>query len=116
VSDVFSNHLAIPPQLLTQEYFRQIKKGLRGQGIAILNILARPTLEDPYSWRIDNTIRSVFHHCMAIPLQYSQEVSNIIYVCKITENKPQSKHALYLDDLNKAAFDFFNSMANKNGS
>ena len=33
VSDVCSNHLAIPPQLLTQEYFRQIKDGLREEGM-----------------------------------------------------------------------------------
>lgn len=113
VSDVYSNHLAIPPQLLTREYFQQIKAGLREHGVAIINILARPTLEDTYSWRIDNTIRSVFQHCMVMPLQYSSNISNIIYVCKIDKNKINSNYTVYSDNINKAALDFFNAITNK---
>jgi spermidine synthase len=105
-SDVYSSARSIPSHLLTQEYFATINRVLRPNGIVIINIIAKPMMEDEYSQNIDTTIRSVFNHCMVMPTHYSTEVNNIVYLCRRTAN---SKHKnLYTDDLNQAPFDFFN--------
>lgn len=105
VSDVYSNRRSIPTHLLTQEYFLSVKKSLQTEGIAIFNIIAHPTLNDDYSRRIDNTLRSVFNHCMSIPLQYTTKPSNIIYVCQPT--LAHEKGELYTDNQNVSTLDFF---------
>lgn len=107
VSDVYSNKKSIPAHLLTQQYFNQVKENLQSTGVAIFNIVARPTLEDVYSQRVDNTIRSIFNACMVIPSQHTHEVTNILYVCK--NNKPLGR-GVYTDDLNPVTLDFFNSI------
>lgn len=106
ISDVYSNRYAIPFHLLTKEYFDGIKNALNKNGVAIFNIIASPTLHTNYSKRIDNTIRASFSNCMAIPLQYSTDLTNIIYICStMTEPKPDTK--IYTDNLNSAPLDFF---------
>jgi len=110
ISDVYSNQRSIPAHLLTQEYFEKIRQRLIPKGIVLLNIGARPTLEDAYSKRIDNTIRSVFHDCMAVPQKYTNEVSNVIYICKNNFQNKKRKKETYLDNLNRVDFDFFKSI------
>lgn len=104
VVDVY-NSLNIPSHLVTQEYIRDIQKKLAPRGTAIFNIIANPSLSDPYSKRIDNTIRSVFNNCMATPLNFSHELTNILYVCTNTLN--QKDHTIYSDNLNSASTDHF---------
>lgn len=126
VSDVYSNYRSIPAHLLTQEYFSLVNQALKSDGTAIINIVARPTLKDDYSKIVYNTIFSVFKRCMVIPIHYTTDVSNIVYVCgKYSENlegksiegkssdaKSENKRseAVYTDDLNTATLDFFNSI------
>lgn len=107
VSDAYSNQRSIPAHLLTQQYFMQIRQHLRESGTAIFNIVARPTLEDAYSARVDNTIRSIFSSCMTIPLKYTPEVDNIIYVC---QHNKEGFEGVYTDDRNQATLNFFNSI------
>lgn len=106
VSDVYSNARSIPSHLLTSEYFRLVNHVLQDAGFAIFNIIAKPTLDDAYSETIDNTIRSVFKHCMVVPLPYTTGPSNIIYIC---QKNPNMNKDLYTDDKNRANLDFFNS-------
>lgn len=105
VSDVYSNRFAIPFHLLTKEYFEGIKRVLNKDGVAIFNIIAKPTLENHYSKRLDNTLRAAFTNCMAIPLKYSSELTNIIYICSPSADG-QDKN-IYTDNLNSAPLDFF---------
>ncbi|OGT09279.1 MAG: hypothetical protein A2V89_04210 [Gammaproteobacteria bacterium RBG_16_37_9] len=104
VSDVCSNLFSIPPSLLTREYFSNIKDSLKTNGFAIFNIVARPFLNDPYSKRVDSTIRSVFGNCISIPLQYSDRLTNIIYVCRASKNAHDKE--VYTDNLNTGTLDF----------
>lgn len=104
VSDVYSNRYAIPFHLLTQEYFAGIKNILNPDGVAIFNIIANPMLNNKYAKRIDNTLRATFANCMAIPLKYANQLTNIIYVCS-KENNPDK--SIYTDNLNSAPLDFF---------
>ncbi len=107
ISDVYSNKTSIPTHLVTKEYWTQIRNALQPGGVAILNIIARPTLEDDYSRRMDNTIRSEFRRCMVAPFKYSDEVSNIIYLCKEIQEAGENKKELYSDGLNQSALDYF---------
>jgi spermidine synthase len=106
VSDVYSNRHTIPFHLLTKEYFQSIKNVLQNSGIAIFNIIATPTLENAYSKRVDNTIRSVFSNCMIIPIEYIHSVTNIVYVCSIASPYSQDK-TIYTDNLNSSMIDIF---------
>ncbi len=105
VSDVYSNRRAIPPHLLTREYFAEIKDHLRPDGVAIINIKAHPSLADDYSHRIDNTIRIEFNSCMVTPIQHDT-VANIIYVCRNHPQHLKSNYQYYSDDLNRSTLDF----------
>jgi spermidine synthase len=110
VSDAYSNQRTTPAHLLTQEYMNAIKQSLKPAGIAILNIIATPTLSDDYSEHVDNTIRSVFHHCMAMPANYTNHMNNIIYVCKNNAQALTGKHRTYTDNLNRATLDYFKTL------
>jgi len=105
VSDVYSTGVSIPFHLITQEHFNNIRNALTPDGIAIFNIIARPTLSDKYSKRLNNTLLSVFQNCMIIPREYVDRVTNIIYVCKksnISEGKTR-----YTDNMNQSVVDFY---------
>src|SRR4029078_4230483 len=104
--DVY-NGIAIPTHLVTKEYFTEIKSKLKKHGLAILNVIAHPYLQDNYSKHIDNTIRSVFKNCMVTPLQYNASISsNILYVCMQSDN--ENNNAIYTDNLNRADTEYFN--------
>jgi spermidine synthase len=104
-SDVYNNMHEIPVHLITREYFQQIKGALAPGGYALFNIVSQATLESPYAKRIDNTIRSVYPSCTSIPMHYTSDLTNIIYICKnISKNDP----IIYTDDLNKAQLDIIN--------
>jgi spermidine synthase len=105
VNDTYSNGQAIAAHLLTKEYFAGIKNVLNLGGVAIFNIIARPTLEDAYSKRVDASIRSAFKNCAVIPMDYSDAPTNMIYVCK--KSRFEEDKTVYTDDVNNAALDFF---------
>ena len=105
ISDVYSNAKSIPAHLLTQEFFQLLNLHLNDSGVAIINIVGRPMLDDDYSRKVDNTIRSVFPQCMVIPLDYTEVSGNILYVCK--KNLEFKEEGLYTDDLNQSPLDFF---------
>ncbi|MFU8797988.1 MAG: spermidine synthase, partial [Gammaproteobacteria bacterium] len=108
VSDVYSNTMTIPAHLLTQEHLQAIQARLAPDGIAVFNIIARPLLTDAYSKRMDNTVRSVFQRCMATPLKYSPEITNIIYLCRNSKEKEEDDRQIYTDNKNSSTMDFFN--------
>lgn len=87
IANVFPNNQAITPMLLSYQYLLEIRGVLSDDGVAIINALARPTLSDLYSKRVDNTIRAVFPSCMGIPLAYNNQLTNIIYVCQKSDEE-----------------------------
>jgi len=111
VSDAYKDRIAIPAYLLTQEYFLGIRNVLQDDGIAIFNLIAKPFLDDAYSKRIDNTISSIFPSCMKTPLNFSDRLENIVYVCK--KSTQEYDKIVYTDDLNPATLDFFSAEANE---
>lgn len=106
VFDVYSNKYSIPSNLLTYEFFKRVRDRLKESGVAIMNIIANPFFNDPYSSRIDNTIRAVFGSCAVIPISYYNNSSNIIYACN---KKPGQDRKIYTDDKNTVTADGFNN-------
>ena len=109
ISDTYSNSLTIPATLLTREHFSNIKKALKHGGLAIFNIIANPLFKDAYTKRIDSTVRAVFNNCLAIPLSYANQATNIIYLCN-TNNENDTM--IYTDNHNTADLDVIFSRAN----
>ena len=105
VVDVYSNTKTIPNHLLTKEYIQAIQNKLLPQGTAIFNMIAKPTLSDPYSKRIDNTIRDVFKSCMVTPIVYGDKMTNILYICSNAAN--QAERTIYTDNRNNSTTDSF---------
>ena len=103
ISDVYSNQIAIPPSLLTVEYFQQLATHLTPSGLLLVNIIASPLFQNAYSRRLDNTIRRVFPHCAVYPFSWNTSLSNIIYICP----HPSPDTTAYTDNLSSATFDSF---------
>lgn len=106
LADAYSDIKSVPAHLITREYIMKIREHLREDGVAIFNMLGNPMLSDSYSKRIDNTIKSVFPNCMAIPIRYSNRVTNILYACSNTVTH-QYDRVVYSDNLNNSTTDSF---------
>ncbi len=109
VVDAYNSPLAIPQHLVTVEYFEDIKRVLKPEGVVALNIIARSNFSDSYSQRIDNTIRSVLGFCTNQPMQYTNKVINMVYICYPQAAKEE---VIYTDNNNTATLDAFNMKVN----
>ena len=107
VSDVYSNAITVPAELLTAEHIANIKRNLKIHGLAVFNIIANPYLEDRYSKHVDSTIRSVFKNCFTVPLNYTNEFTNVEYICKNDPNERDK--TIYTDDKNSTSLEFFSA-------
>lgn len=105
IVDAYSNLRSIPSYLLSYEFFHEMQTILQKNGVIILNVIARPTLSDLYSKRIDNTIRLALKNCTSTPAHYSNQPANIIYVCHANAVNDDTK--IYSDNLNTATTDAF---------
>lgn len=104
--DAYTNVRTIPAYLLTFQFMQELQKLLTPNGTVILNMIINPTLKDQYSKRIDNTIRSIFKNCMAIPARFvSDGVTNVLYVCTNANN--QKDNTIYSDNMNTSTTDSF---------
>lgn len=96
VSDVYSNKFTVPTHLLTKEYFALMASKLSANGLAVFNMVINPFLNDKYSLKVDNTIRSVFASCSVSTLSYVGGKSNVIYVC--LKDSRYSANEVYSDN------------------
>lgn len=104
VIDAFTNIRTIPAHLLTLQFMQALENKLTTNGFVIFNVLINPMLNDSYSKRVDNTIRSVFHNCMTRPLHYHNTITNVLYLCR--DNKIED-HTVYTDNQNSSTLDLF---------
>jgi len=96
VFDAYSHRVSVPSHLVTREFFMKLRDTLTHDGVAVLNIIASPLMQDKYSMSIDATIRSVFPHSLAIPIKYGSNFSNIIYLCQ--NKQVAANNLLYTDN------------------
>ena len=108
VNDAYSNKNAIPAHLLTREYFQQMRRLLKPNGIVVINLIISPMLNDVFSQRVNHTISTEFPDCMKVPLQYYPRLTNVVYFCNTTDSKPDN--LTYTDNLNPVTLDYFTSM------
>lgn len=86
--DVYSAGKSIPMNFVTADFFFNVKKSLKEDGIMIANIITSPIFKTTYSKRIDKTLRYVFPNCLErhtiqqfTPYEQSKEyTANVEYV------------------------------------
>lgn len=84
VVDAYTNIYTIPPQLLTQEFFLQLKQSLKPQGVMVMNAATQPDFSTVYSRKLHSTLQSVFPYLTRQVLQKhradnSSQLSNVMY-------------------------------------
>jgi spermidine synthase len=106
ILDTYSSRTEIPSQLITAEYFVDVKNRLNENGIIVMNIISSPTFNDDFSVKIDNTIRFVYNNIQRqvignINPYLEQGYTNNIYVYYNTQNNRN----IYTDNKNSSMFD-----------
>jgi predicted membrane-bound spermidine synthase len=108
VVDAYSNRKSIPDNLTSIEFYLDISKKLKPNGLMISNIIMDPFLSDDFSKRMDNTIRAAFRSCFRDVVQAWPGSGNVLYVCTNLERVMASTtDTIYKDNSNKAAVDYF---------
>ncbi len=64
VVDAYTNMVSVPMEVVTQEFWQEVKQLLSIDGVMVANIASSPTFNDIFSVRIDNTIRSIYPNVM----------------------------------------------------
>lgn len=62
VVDAYSNAIAVPMEVTTQEFWRETKKLLKPNGVLAVNAVLSANFNNKFALRFDNTFRSVFPH------------------------------------------------------
>ena len=104
VLDAFNRNIAPPFHLLTQEFYLQTKKHIKENGYTVINMVAKASLDDPYSSTTYNTISSVFKQCIFhLPDNdlIFDRLRNINVFCK----KNKKTNSVYTDNTNGANLD-----------
>lgn len=66
--DAYNGEMWIPEDLVTQDFFAQVRRVLKPEGIAVANLVVNPTFNDDYSLHLDSTFSSVFPAALRLPL------------------------------------------------
>lgn len=111
VLDAYSGHATIPEDLMTVEFFRQVREHLKENGIVAANVAISPNFNTPISRHFDNTFRSVFPYVSRYVVDdlYSlwekREgiIANVIYL--YTHHPDERTDIIYSDLKNRVYFD-----------
>lgn len=109
VVDAYTNMISVPMEVVTQEFWKEVKGLLKPEGVMAANIVSNQAFDDDFSVRIDNTLRSVFPHMTRHVVDKQQgwyrnpHTTNIIYVYHHS-TKPEDT-TIYTDDKNTFSLD-----------
>ncbi len=108
--DAYQGYYTMPEQLVTREFFQQIKDALRPEGVLVANMVINPNFHDEFSVRLDNTFRSVFpHYSRHIMSNFNGWISDPRYytnVMHIYHNRANpDAGTVYTDNRNTAFID-----------
>ena len=106
VVDLYTNLATIPWHLATREFYSEVKRSVNESGYVFFNVIAYPWLDDPYSKRIDNTIRSVFGNCRVNSSSFEDKPTNLIYACK-AHAKYETDNLIYSDMNSRGTLDSY---------
>jgi len=117
VLDAYTAIKALPPSLLTREYFMDVRRALKDGSTIVMNVIACPNFGDKLSVRLDNTVRSVFpqiNRTVAAPPDYSGWKdyrdkagdcdANVIYSTTV-HHADRDDLTIYTDDKNTTFMD-----------
>jgi len=108
VVDLFTSSVMLPAHTATVEFFELVESKLAPGGVAILNIAANPRLDDPYSARMDATVRTAFDRCVTDLSGYRGGLENIVYFCRGPAPQIEQWRAqIYRDDTEGVSIDAF---------
>jgi len=110
VVDAYFSRSNIPENLTTTEFFENLRKHIKPDGIMIANLIINPYLADKYSKKMDNTIRKSFKSCYTHALISNKTSStNVLYICTNEEKYKTNVTTLhYTDSNNQPTIDFIN--------
>lgn len=85
ILDAYSNANSTPGQLITKEYFMQVKNHIKSGGAMVLFVVASGNLHDKFSVKLDRTVRQVFGFVNRHPLDqfnpwYNKREGGLLYI------------------------------------
>lgn len=106
VLDAFTNKQTIPFQLITREFFRDVKAALKPGGIVLFNVITHPAFGERFAIKLDNTLRTAFpmlnrHVVREYNAWHTEEEFNVIYSYHHIPYTP----GIYTDDKNTYFYD-----------
>ncbi len=97
ILDAYTNEMNIPEQLVTQDFFRTVKRALKPNAIVVFNVIAMEDFSDDFSVKIDNTFRSIFTPINRQIINHNPDKrENILYIY----HHIQVNEGVYTDDRN----------------
>lgn len=108
--DLYNGEFWPPEDLVTQDFYEQVRKVTKPDGLIGANFVASPNYSNDLTLSLDETFRSVFPVVNRIPIQqynpweqHEKYFMNILYVAY---NKPLSEHGvIYTDQRNRIMWD-----------
>ena len=107
VVDLFSSAAQIPAHTATVEFFELVDSRVAPGGLVTINVIADPRLTDPYSLRMDQTIRAALPRCTTQLSQYAAGLQNIVYFCTVVDTSGTQIAERYTDDRQSVGIDSF---------
>ena len=87
ILDTYGNYMDIPSQLITENYFIDVKNALKDNGVLVANIIASVNFGNKFSTKFNNTFSKVFENFSRYPISEinpwdddSIKYRNIMYV------------------------------------
>jgi predicted membrane-bound spermidine synthase len=107
VVDVYSSHTAIPPHLVTREFWADTRHALTADGVLLVNLILDPKLQSPYARNLLATIDSVYGRCAVEVLHKERPLSNVEVLCHASSAPGVAQ--VYRDERNGADVDWVRS-------
>ncbi len=108
--DAFNGEMWVPEDLVTQDFFGQVREVLKPDGIASANMVLNPTYADGYSRNMDHTFGSVFPATLRFPVamidvwnKAEDYRMNVLYIG--FKDASEKKASTYTDNKNRVFWD-----------
>lgn len=110
--DAYLGGMSIPEQLVTTEFFQQVKAHLKPNALLLTNFIVCPNFCNAFTKNIDDTLRSVFPYVsrQVISEQYNmwntntKALANVAYIYR-NDGQELEQKVIYTDDKNTVFWD-----------
>lgn len=109
ILDIFQGPSLSPEHLVTREFFQQVKDHIKDGGAMVGNYVGSSSFQDPFSQKLENTMRSVFplmgRHLFGPVLSHGTGASDWNNVGYYYIHRPGASRTVYTDDENRSFYD-----------